>query len=423
MLADEVCTCLSLDVMSYWLLRKGENNVPGDRIVKTKLLLLMLTAAIVMLLTASVMAQDALPTWKDLPAGEWTMIPAGGETICSDGSPYSFFARPADSQSDKLLIHFQGGGACWFGLICDLKSNPSYDPTVDASDTPANYDGIFNFQNEANPFGDYNMVFAPYCTGDVHVGNQDTTYVVKDGSANRDVLIHHRGYANATTVLNWTFDNVKDPSSVFVTGCSAGSIPTPLYTQFVAEAYPKARIEELGDSSGSYRAPSLSKQVFSQWGTLSILPKNYSDETVDTLTFEDFYSYTAAAFPSISLAQYNSANDAVQVGFLQLSGITGTPLKELQDANFADILASGDKVDFHTFTAGGNAHCITPTPDFYNYSVNGMSFRDWVAALAAGDAIETVSCTDCATAELLHPAAMTTDAPDMAATAEATQKP
>src|SRR5215207_1204863 len=113
--------------------------------MKTKLFLAVFVLVVVVLLPASVMAQDDLPAWSDLAAGEWTMIPAGGETICSNGTPYSFFVRPAAMQSEKLLIHFQGGGACWFGAICDLQGNPTYDPTVDDTDNPVTYDGIFNF--------------------------------------------------------------------------------------------------------------------------------------------------------------------------------------------------------------------------------------------------------------------------------------
>jgi hypothetical protein len=128
---------------------------------------------------------------------------------------------------------------------------------------------------------------------------------------------------------------------------------------------------------------------------VDILPENYSDETVDTLTFEDFYSHTAALFPDISLSQYNSAGDEVQASFLQLSGIYGVQMKALQDANFADILASGEDLDFHTYTGPSAGHCVTPTPEFYTLNVNGMSFRDWVAAIAADEPVETVACTEC----------------------------
>src|SRR5688572_15489134 len=133
-------------VRSSGLSLKRAKNIFGDRSMKFKILLVSLLVLVAVLLPASVMAQDDLPAWSELPMGQWSMVPAGGETICSNGTPYSFFVRPAETESDKLLIHFQGGGACWFGAICDLETNPVYDPIVDETDNPIAYDGIFNFE-------------------------------------------------------------------------------------------------------------------------------------------------------------------------------------------------------------------------------------------------------------------------------------
>jgi hypothetical protein len=361
-------------------------------------------AALLVFLTASVFAQDAsLPAWADLAAGEWAMIPTGGDTLCSNGTPYSFFARPAAEPSDKLLIHFQGGGACWFGENCKLDRNPTYDPFVDESDNPASYNmGIFNFENEANPFSDYNMVMVPYCTGDVHVGATDQEYTVAaDGDKPEETFtIYHRGAINAAEVLGWTFENVAEPETVFVTGCSAGSIPSPLYTQAVAEAYPAARIEQLGDAAGAYRNQPLASTVFEQWGTLDILPEAYAEYTLETLNFEAFYIESAAAFPEITFTQYNAAYDGVQSGFLMLGGLMEFELPELLEQNYADIQAA-DADNFFSFTVGGDSHCVTVLDDFYTYGVGETAFVDWVAALAVGDEMSDVACTDCEEVELL----------------------
>ncbi len=364
-----------------------------------------LSAAIVLvsILPASISAQDTLPTWGELPVGEWTQISPGGDTICSNGTPYSFFARPADEPSDELLIHFQGGGACWFGENCDLDTFPTYDPFVDESDNPgAQPAGIFDFENSSNPFQSYNMVMAPYCTADVHIGNADTTYEVNAGEDDAsEVTIHHRGYINATSVLNWTFANVENPDTVFVTGCSAGSIPSPLYTQFVAEAYPNARIEQLGDAAGGYRDQELAGVVFEAWGTQGILPENYAEIPVDTLNFETFYIQSSTLLPEATFSQYNAAGDDVQEQFLTLGGVSDFVLQDLLEANFADIEA-GDGDNFFSFMTGGDGHCVTVTPEFYTVAVDGMPFVEWVRSLAAGETIETVACTDCDTLETVE---------------------
>lgn len=333
-------------------------------------------------------AQESLPRMSELEPGLWTPINPGGETICSNGTPYEFFVRPAETESDKLLIHFQGGGACWAGFNCDVEGTPSYDPLVDASDSPANYGGFFNFENEENPFLDYNMVMVSYCTGDVHLGNQDMSYENGD----REFTIHHRGMTNAMTTLDWVFENVETPETVFVTGCSAGAIPSPYYTQFVAAQYPDARIEQLGDSGGAYRNPDATSMVFGSWGTVSGLPENYDGYTDETLTFEALYAESAALLPDVTFTQFNHAYDSVQTFFLGLTGLTGFQLPELLRDNFADIKAATPNDNFYTYLAGGSDHCITPTDDLYTLTVGDERLIDWVAALAAGEDVQDVMC-------------------------------
>ena len=107
-----------------------------------------------------------------LPSG-WTVIAPGGNTICANGTPYEFFVRPV-TNSQKLMIYFQAGGACWNGPTCDADSL-LYAKGVDygALDT---YRGIFDFNNPENPVADYNIVFVTYCSADVHTGSRDQIF-------------------------------------------------------------------------------------------------------------------------------------------------------------------------------------------------------------------------------------------------------
>lgn len=45
--------------------------------------------------------------------------------------------------------------------------------------------------------------------------------------------------------------------------------------------------------------------------------------------------------------------------------------------------------------ACGSAHTMLRSPELYAYEVEGVRLVDWVAALAAGDMVENVTCTDC----------------------------
>ena len=48
--------------------------------------------------------------------GRIDTIEPGGETTCSDGTPYKFFVRPG--APEKVVFYLQGGGGCWNGGTC-----------------------------------------------------------------------------------------------------------------------------------------------------------------------------------------------------------------------------------------------------------------------------------------------------------------
>jgi hypothetical protein len=64
-----------------------------------------------------------LPALDRLAEG-WNQLAPGDDTICSNGTDYAFFVRPADPK--KLLIYFQWGGSCASGETCDLTAGLKY---------------------------------------------------------------------------------------------------------------------------------------------------------------------------------------------------------------------------------------------------------------------------------------------------------
>jgi hypothetical protein len=329
----------------------------------------------------------------------WNVIAPGGDTVCSDGSEYRFFARRADPA--KLVVYFQGGGACWFGRNCDQHLDPSYKPTV-AVDEIDNYRGIFEFVNPENPFADYSFVVAPYCTGDVHIGDNVATYQAPADEEHdaHDVTIHHKGIVNAQAVLEWTYEHF-DPADVFVTGSSAGAIPSPYYAWQIADHYPQARIAQLGDGAGGYRrSKDLTMERMEQWGTMEHLQQypEFADMALGEFAYEDLYIAAARRYPDIIFAEYDAAEDQVQKRFLAMGGNETATLRDLLLANHADIRA--EVKNFRAYIAGGDSHTILARPEFYAFQVNGRRVRDWVADLATYRDVDDVSCEQCDSPEL-----------------------
>ena len=105
--------------------------------------LLALTTLIFAGCSAPEAPSPAGPATSSLSPG-WNELTPGGETICSDGSEYRFFARPGDPE--KLLVYLQGGGGCWSRETCDEDISPSYNIRI-GDFHPSAYNGIFDFDN------------------------------------------------------------------------------------------------------------------------------------------------------------------------------------------------------------------------------------------------------------------------------------
>ncbi|MEX0617914.1 MAG: pectin acetylesterase-family hydrolase [Pseudohongiellaceae bacterium] len=341
-----------------------------------------------------VSAQTSLPSVADLDPG-WNRIATDG--VCTSGPPYFFYAR-SSKESDNLLIYFNGGGACWFGEACDLSSEPGIHYPFAAMDenNPGFASGIFELDNENNPLRDYDMVSIPYCTGDVHLGAGERryTYVGQDGEP-VIVTTHHNGFSNSRTVLNWVYETFTNPSSIVVAGSSAGAIGASFYSGLIAEQYADTPTVLVADAAGGYGSPNL-PVAFRAWNTAAILPDwpEYSGETNDTLSFEDFYIASANHNPNLTIAQYNAANDETQISFTLLlgdePGSFSLPLRMLN--HYVEIESEVD--DFFSYTAGGDVHTILTRPIFYDYEVEAIAFTDWLDALVNGQTPGDVSCVN-----------------------------
>lgn len=332
--------------------------------------------------------ESSLPTRDELREG-WNQLDPGGETVCSRGTPYSFFVHPADS--DKVLIHFQGGGACWNENNCSIE-DATFQDRVSRLEPDANLNGILDTENEQNPVADYNMVIVSYCTGDIHTGNQTVEY-------SDDLTIEHKGRINSEAVLDWVFKNYDNPSDVLVTGCSAGAYGAIYFAGDVMEQYPDIQVRVLGDSGVGVAAD--------QWEGLDIWNtfEGIADDEWRTIDPTDgpsnftnqLYLDTARQFPNNIFAQYTTAADGVQTFFYFFQGGGGWPtaMREGQERLNEEL------PNYYSFIAGGDQHCVLPTPGFYDFAANGVAFIDWFTDLVNNQLTESITCDDCEEMELI----------------------
>jgi hypothetical protein len=311
----------------------------------------------------------------------WNRIPGGPRTTCSLGTAYSFFVEVGDPR--KVMVYFQGGGACWDAATCNVRGGrPYFKPAVGEREEPYK-GGVLDQANPENPLRGYTKVYVPYCTGDVHLGARTVAFDVPATARDsaRKFVVRHNGAANAAAALDWIYAHVPSPQTIFVTGESAGSVPTPVYAAVVSKHYPRARVVQLGDGSGAYLNAS---GVTTSWlglpalRALDVLPRLDSA----TLTYPGLYRLAAQSSSRIAFAEINSADDTTQAFFLHATDASSPPVRVLLARNYAEL--KGAVPAFRSYTMPGPLHTIIERREFYTTTVDGVSLRDWVDALLNG---------------------------------------
>ncbi|HJX61151.1 MAG TPA: pectin acetylesterase-family hydrolase [Dehalococcoidia bacterium] len=325
-----------------------------------------------------------------LPPG-WTKIEPGGETICSLGTPYAFWVHPGTV--NRLVVYFQGGGACWDDSTCSAPGG-YYDPAVEEPDNPANYPrGMTDLDNPQNPFKDWFQVFVPYCTADIHWGNQSATY----HWSGADHIINHKGFTNVSAVLDWIQANFEEPEKLLVTGCSAGAYGSVMGAAHLHNLYPDTPLYQLGDSGAGVMTESFLNGGFSNWGAVETIPDWIPGLQIpwQELTLVKLYTELADYYPSDRWSQYNTVQDQVQTVFYILMGGNPADWSQLMMSGIEDIEANA--ASFHAYLAPGSVHCITPLDIFYTLTVNDVRFVDWLDAMVNDEPWDSVKCAACET--------------------------
>lgn len=338
-------------------------------------------------LSAGCVAADPAAQPASEPEGDpWQTIVTGDETLCSDGSPYHFSVKPG--REDKLFVFLNGGGACWTAGTCDVEGGqPTYAPRADIPhNDPRTHGGAFNLANPDNPVGDWTLVFAPYCTGDVHLGDAVRTYTSEDG---REFEIHHKGATNVRAVFDWIEQN-QSPGQIVVAGGSAGALASPFYAGEMADRFPEADIVQFAGGSGGYRSE-IVPHILDQWGASDVLRAREPYADAQALDFYMIYGREADAAPRIRFARYDNEYDYSQTMFRSLVEAPGT-LGEALRATTAELNSGVENIA--SYQAGGDTHTIMRFDALYTRKVGDVAFVDWFGQVLDGVMPANVDCAE-----------------------------
>lgn len=338
------------------------------------------------------------PALSEMKAG-WNTVEPGGATICSKGDKFKYFVRPG--ATDKVVIEFSGGGACWSDKTCPLAASASiFSATVE---TPAYVDdeskatGITNHTRDDNPVKDWTHIFIGYCTGDVHAGDNVKTYIDENPPTpeEKEVVINHKGAVNTRAVLAWVFKNFPDPSQVLVTGCSAGGYGATFWTPHVKRHYKSAKIYHFSDSAAGIISPSFFSELNDAWKPQAVYPSYIpnSDPSIKA-TLSSFYVAVSSFYPDLPMMQFNTRLDGTQA--LYFNFVTGQKKDEWSKLMLAEIATiRAEAKNFGGYLAPGDKHCIIPFDEFYTGAVDGKSPASWLGDALAGAKPADITCAEC----------------------------
>ncbi|TMW66967.1 hypothetical protein Poli38472_012083 [Pythium oligandrum] len=293
------------------------------------------------------------------------LIYPGGNTRCAfddfadaksgfkTNSTYFFQVFPKPKR-EKLLLMFQGGGACIdsytcnFALQCALGNGRTFTTVATASST-----GVFNSSDPKNLFNDWNIVHIPYCTGDLHIGNK-----VLDGAdtglealfnqpqcTNLGKKMHLNGFENTKAALAWAKANYPQVDDLVISGMSAGSLAAQALAVYVGDMWKvqsgSVRYAVLADSyMGVLPAERTAGNVINFYGTCDLdlkLPSSVVDSCqAKTTTIDEMVTAPLKLLPQSDWVFINSKGDQTQRYFYQVAkdGVFGYP--------FANILSEAD---------------------------------------------------------------------------------
>jgi hypothetical protein len=324
------------------------------------------------------------------------------EPMCWDGAPWVFFVKRGSV--NKLVMYYQGGGACWSQVTCNGipgLAGPTFKQTTGPQDNPANATtGFANLNNPDNPFREWNQVFVPYCTGDVHWGDATVQYEM----AGNAITVNHKGFVNAQVAEKWAREHFVHPEAVFVTGSSAGAYGAIVNSLYLQErAYPSAHFDVLGDAGNGVITQDFLSNDLANWGIQNNLPPWMPglDVPLTDLQASDLYVEAAHTYPQNRFATYTTAYDGGQggqTGFLQVMRSGPNVLfwirwwdssclwnQEMLALNEAAHAEAPD--NFRYYVGTGSAHTMWGRNKVYTDTTGNVpTVRDWLVSMLAGDA-------------------------------------
>lgn len=309
------------------------------------------------------------------PQEQWTWVPFD-DAFCANGTTTGIGANLTD-KSNRVAIFLMGGGACWDNLTCHVAKTAA---NIDTGYGEEQFDkdlallngSLFDRSDPTNPLKDASYFFVPYCTGDVHAGdNPDAVY---GGTPTK-----HVGHRNMLAYLKRIVATFPSAERVILSGSSAGGFGAGFNWWAAQKAFGEVRVDLIDDSGPPLPAPYLSDSLEGQWRAAwnlnSTLPEGCSTCQDELSAIFGFY---AAALPKNRAALLSYTHDQVIAAYFSIP--------QAKVAEGLGVLAAelDGYANTRYFYVEGNSHVLFGNPG--GISQNGVTAKAWLTQMLADDA-------------------------------------
>lgn len=352
---------------------------------------------------------DSLPIDDPRDGIDWVKVNL--PSPCVNGLGKETFILVRKGTENKLLIFLEGGGACADYATCKpmLCTNLENCNPLTGIGTVVSLEskmwflkiyyraGIFDVKNPKNPFRNWTMVFVPYNTGDLHMGNRVVKYFEDNSSKNK--TIYHVGFVNGMVAIRYALQ--KDWEKVVIAGSSAGGYGTLLHSYYTWKLFGKPILAINDAGPGIMPSPKSRFQmpeVMERWGSI----QNFPPQAIPYLGSDPIYALEFGL---------NDCRNCIYALFEdQLDLIIGTIYSGYKPCDYQNRLlkVTGEiREKFpnqfcrfmpvsiqHTMITGGILGGIlypNPMDRFYKEEVNGFRIYMWVNELLNGRCLDLVA--------------------------------
>ncbi|NUO53787.1 MAG: hypothetical protein HOV80_33490 [Polyangiaceae bacterium] len=178
------------------------------------------------------------------PEDEWAWRPIQG-TLCGNGSTAGVGVNLHEGSTD-LIIVVSGGGACWDDEMCNgaapasVHLHEELTEGIVAPELP-----VVDRSDPNNPLSTATWAYVPYCTGDLHWGDQRTEYA--------SGAIEHRGASNLRTFLERLRATRPETQRILLIGGSAGGYGVTFHWGTAKDVFGDIEVHVLADAAPMVR--------------------------------------------------------------------------------------------------------------------------------------------------------------------------